>query len=353
MKRLFTTVLGLIISLAVILTLVGCVNGIFLHSHVYKPSFDEEGHFMKCECGEITDRVSHTLDWIIDKEPTYTEAGYKHQECSTCKYKTNENTAIQMLKEKKVLKNDSELVLTLIKYLNWLDNKTSYDLPAVTLEDQINSIKGGGIQPLLVDFESNNCYFVCGYHSCDEDFSDKGDYYCASKYTWVEYESEKSIKDDYDDKAFIVAFQINRPSLTKNILNGDAKSQSVETIDLYTPEFVNGTNVSTFKEVDSTYIHLTASESDIVYLSSYEPNYLNEISCVHLDGRYYIALELYNVGVDGKRYDYDNSWNFGEYYDSMMEIMITGRYSKIMSSGSMRHYGLFDIDEFVKKIVKE
>ncbi|MBQ8414507.1 MAG: hypothetical protein IJX58_04590, partial [Clostridia bacterium] len=90
-----------------------------------------------------------------------------------------------------------------------------------------------------------------------------------------------------------------------------------------------------------------------VYLSSYEPNYLNEISCVHLDGRYYIALELYNVGVDGKRYDYDNSWNLGEYYDSMMEIMITGRYSQIMSSGSMRHYGLFDIDEFVNKIVKK
>ena len=98
---------------------------------------------------------------------------------------------------------------------------------------------------------------------------------------------------------------------------------------------------------------LTASESDIVYLSSYEPNYLKEISCVHLDGRYYIALEIYNVGVDGKRYDYDNSWNLGEYYDSMMEIMITGRYSQTMSSGSMRHYGLFDVDEFVKKIVKE
>ena len=251
------------------------------------------------------------------------------------------------------LKTDSRLVLTLIEYLNWLDNKTTYDLPGVTLEDQINSIKGDRIQPLLVDFEPNNCYFVCGYHSCDEDLSDKGDYYCASEYTWVKYESEKNIKDNFDDKAFIVAFQINRPSLTKNILIGDENSKSVETIDLYTPEFVNGTNVSTFKAVDRTYIHLTASEADVIYLSSYKPNFLNEIPCIRLENKYYIVLELYNIGVDGERHDYDNSLNLGEYYNSMMEIMITGKYSKVMTSGSTRHYGLFGIDEFVERIVKE
>ena len=149
MKRLFTILIGIVVSLATILTLVGCVNGIFLHSHVYKPSFDEDGHFMKCECGNITDRTPHTLDWVIDKEPTFTEPGYKHQECSTCKYKTNENTAIQMLKEKKVLKNDSELVLTLIKYLNWIDNKTSYDLPAVSLGPAPVPLMLSGSKPSL------------------------------------------------------------------------------------------------------------------------------------------------------------------------------------------------------------
>lgn len=81
MKRVFTILIGIIISLAVILTLVGCVNGIFLHSHEYEPYFDEDGHFMKCECGDITDHAPHTLNWVIDKEPTFTESGYKHQEC--------------------------------------------------------------------------------------------------------------------------------------------------------------------------------------------------------------------------------------------------------------------------------
>ena len=52
-----------------------------LHVHEFKSEFDETSHFSKCECGEITDRISHTLDWVIDQEPTYTAPGYKHQEC--------------------------------------------------------------------------------------------------------------------------------------------------------------------------------------------------------------------------------------------------------------------------------
>ena len=251
-----------------------------------------------------------------------------------------------------ILENSSELVLSLIEYLNWLDNKTSYDLPDVTIEDQINSIKSGKIQPLLLDFELDKCYFVCGYYNCNEDHSDNGDYYCASKYTWVKYESEKDISDSYNDKAFIVSFQINKSSFAKNILTGDEKSKSVETIDLYKPEFVNGTNINTYKSAARTYIYLTSSESDIIYLSSYKPNFLNEIHCIRLENQYFIALALYKVNVDGKRYDYDNSWNLGEYYDSMMEIMITEKYKEDMTDGRTCHYGLFSIDEFVKEITE-
>lgn len=252
-----------------------------------------------------------------------------------------------------ILENSSELVLSLIEYLNWLDNKTSYDLPDVTIEDQINSIKSGKVQPLLLDFEPDNCYFVCGYYNCNEDHSDNGNYYCASKYTWVKYESEKDIRDSYNDKAFIVSFQINKSSFSKNILTGDEESKSAETIDLYKPEFVNGTNTSTYKSVDRTYIYLSSSESDIIYLSSYKPNFLNEICCIRLENRYFIILALYEVNVDGKRYDYDNSWNLGEYYDSMMEIMITEKYNEDMTDGRTCYYGLFNIDEFVKEIINE
>lgn len=260
---------------------------------------------------------------------------------------TNDGNAIE------ILENSSELVLSLIEYLNWLDNKISYDLPDVTIEDQINSIKSGKIQPLLLDFEPDNCYFVCGYYNCNEDHSDKGDYYCSSNYTWVKYESEKNIRDSYNDKAFIVSFRINKSSLTKNILTEDEESKSVETIDLYNPEFVNGTNVNTYKRVDRTYIYLTSSESDIIYLSSYKPNFLDEIHCIRLENQYFIVLALYEINANGKRYDYDNSWNLGGYYDSMMEIMITDKYKEDMTNGSTCYYGLFNIDEFVKEIIKD
>ena len=260
---------------------------------------------------------------------------------------TNDGNAIE------ILENSSELVLSLIEYLNWLDNKISYDLPDVTIEDQINSIKSGKIQPLLLDFEPDNCYFVCGYYNCNKDHSDKGDYYCSSNYTWVKYESEKNIRDSYNDKAFIVSFRINKSSLTKNILTEDEERKSVETIDLYNPEFVNGTNVNTYKRVDRTYIYLTSSESDIIYLSSYKPNFLDEIHCIRLENQYFIFLALYEVNANGKRYDYDNSWNLGGYYDSMMEIIITDKYKEDMTNGSTCYYGLFNIDEFVKEIIKD
>lgn len=72
------------------------------HTHSFGLNSDENGHFMKCGCGEIKDRAEHIFNWVIDVEPTYTAPGYKHKECSVCKYKTEENTLIA------VKENESE-----------------------------------------------------------------------------------------------------------------------------------------------------------------------------------------------------------------------------------------------------
>ena len=42
------------------------------------------------------DALDHTWSWVIDKEPTYTETGLKHEECSVCGAKQNENTVIDV-----------------------------------------------------------------------------------------------------------------------------------------------------------------------------------------------------------------------------------------------------------------
>ena len=52
--------------------------------------FDETGHWKDCADCNATgiDNAAHTFDdWIIDKEPTATEAGLKHRTCSVCHYK--------------------------------------------------------------------------------------------------------------------------------------------------------------------------------------------------------------------------------------------------------------------------
>ncbi|WP_178666947.1 leucine-rich repeat protein [uncultured Eubacterium sp.] len=47
---------------------------------------DESYHWNLCDCGEKLNKSSHTFEWIIDKEATETEKGYKHQECTVCGY---------------------------------------------------------------------------------------------------------------------------------------------------------------------------------------------------------------------------------------------------------------------------
>ncbi len=51
--------------------------------------FNEDSvyHWHECECGDRTDMGEHTLEWILDVEPTETTPGSKHQQCSICGHK--------------------------------------------------------------------------------------------------------------------------------------------------------------------------------------------------------------------------------------------------------------------------
>ena len=46
---------------------------------------------------ETIDALGHDYQWIVDKEATVTETGFKHEECTRCHDKKNENTAIEQL----------------------------------------------------------------------------------------------------------------------------------------------------------------------------------------------------------------------------------------------------------------
>ena len=50
-------------------------------------NLDPVYHWHECACGARTDLTEHSFVWIIDKEPTPTETGLKHEECTECGYK--------------------------------------------------------------------------------------------------------------------------------------------------------------------------------------------------------------------------------------------------------------------------
>ena len=48
---------------------------------------DQYVHWHECECGNKSNIETHTLEYVIDLEPTENTSGYKHNECTVCGYK--------------------------------------------------------------------------------------------------------------------------------------------------------------------------------------------------------------------------------------------------------------------------
>ena len=65
------------------------------HTHLSDWASDETDHWKDCaDCKAADiDKAAHTLgEWIIDKEPTATEAGSRHKVCTICNYETQTET---------------------------------------------------------------------------------------------------------------------------------------------------------------------------------------------------------------------------------------------------------------------
>ena len=76
------------------------------HTHTYGGPWyaDTDSHWHQCtreDCpdpsGSTKDQASHTFVWKVDKAATRTQTGLKHEECTVCGFKRNENTVIPVL----------------------------------------------------------------------------------------------------------------------------------------------------------------------------------------------------------------------------------------------------------------
>ncbi len=67
------------------------VEGVRKHEAVNdKWVSDDNTHWHECACGDKIDEAKHDFEWVVDKAPTATEAGSKHQECKVCGHKLAE-----------------------------------------------------------------------------------------------------------------------------------------------------------------------------------------------------------------------------------------------------------------------
>ena len=77
------------------------------HQHTYDDSSwyqDAQSHWHQCtdtDCpdryGSTKDLALHTFVWKVDQAATRTQTGLKHEECTVCHFKRNENTEIPVL----------------------------------------------------------------------------------------------------------------------------------------------------------------------------------------------------------------------------------------------------------------
>ena len=240
-----------------------------------------------------------------------------------------------------------ELIDSLIDYLKML--YVECELADTSLSGKIDKIKFGH-QPLLVDFDPTNFYFVCGYY---DGITKNGprEYENSDKYTWVRFESADEIQENHEDKKFIVAFQINKALLVRDIASQKAIIPRVEHFQMYEPIFENGVNTNTHIVFEDEFIYLNPSNADRIYLSAAAFDHqVVTIPCILFENEYYISHFMYSIHINGEKDEMNLRGVFDHYYDSLMSVIQPTKYSITRSSGITDYYGLITIDDFVNII---
>jgi hypothetical protein len=169
-------------------------------------------------------------------------------------------------------------------------------------------------------------------------------YACAEEYTWAKFESADAIPEFYNDKKFIVAFQINETKECQNVMPITETVPPLTYFQKYMPEFSDGYNISAPLLIDKTFIvrDMIFETSHIIFTEE-RGFYPTAQACVVLDGACYLAEKLGVEFTDGT-YDLRG----GKYNSVLNQVMITGKYTQTDEKGNTIHYGLFKLDDIVE-----
>lgn len=254
-----------------------------------------------------------------------------------------------------LLDKESDLVVTLVDYLKeyWIQ----VERVPLSLANQINEIKNGA-KPLHVVFDSANYYYVCGYYTSPHEL-EYMHYCCPEEYTWVKYEDESQIQEYSNEMKCIVAFQINNALTVTDILSNETNAPDMQHFQIYAPTFENGVNAREALVFDETFIYLNDTNKDTLYhcVDVYYHELIT-IPCVCLDNQYYISVYLDTIG-SGEIFNLEKTlskdsitYNFGEYYDSIVSIMNTEKHRVTNEQGYTHCYGLILIADFISGIIE-
>ena len=332
MKIIFKKIPIILILITILSCFSGCDNNSAFHLHIFKQKMDTDVHFMECACGESKQSEAHSFEWRSD---------YKHKECTACGYIKDEDTSVTVDKDGDgSIKLSDELLAGLKNY--FANIMVQYDIGSASFEDKINSCKNDTRTPLMVKF-SEKAYYVAAYYAASEGHYEH--YCCYNDYTFVAFEGAEDVKESWDGKAIVGAFQVNPQELCVNIKTGESNTK-MDHVSFYTPEFVDGVATDPEIDFDDFFIRLMSKDEDYVCYSSTRHTSLHQLGtldCMELDGKYYVAEyhgSLYD-GVDLERI-------YGKYYDTLASLLVD---EYVIEEHDRRpRYGLYNLIDIVKII---
>ena len=240
----------------------------------------------------------------------------------------------------------------------YMFEQTAFISPAPTsFAIKLYQIDEYELQPLLINFNADDYYYACAYYTPTHEHpeSESHHFCCADQYIWVRYDSPEQIAEQHDGMNLVCAFQINQTLYCKDIGHEGGLSKDLSYFHRYTPVFENGFNVAPCIEFDQTFIYLNDSNLETAYHSTELFDHRHKsFECVELDGQLYVPLYLYTEKADGtKSNTADLAQELDSYYDRVMSVMVTGRYSVYNDkNGSIKYYGLIPLEDIQDMILE-
>lgn len=246
----------------------------------------------------------------------------------------------------------------ILEITDYMEEQRGFVSPAPTsFSFKLYHIKYDNAHPLLVKFDAENYYFVCAYYNPTHDNPEYESYAfcCVQEYTWVRYDRPEQITESYNGMRLISAYQINRAVVCRDIGPAGGITENVEHYTPYTPEFSEGVNVWPANVFDQSYIYLNSASLETVYFTT-EREYSDSYTfpCVELDGQFYMPYKLYTVRSDGTRiYNGMLEEDLDSYYDQVMRVMITDKYSEYNELNDYTvYYGLISLPDLQYMILQ-